>query len=543
MRRLTTLLLCVCALLELAVAEQQNPPGTRAPRLAVILVVDQLRSDYLEVHRQHWRAGFRRLLAEGAVFEHAEYPYMNTVTCAGHATISTGTFPRTHGMTLNEWYDRTRRASITCTDDGDSPVVSYAREARGGTSGKLLLVPTLADELRDERPGTRVVTLSLKARSAIELAGHGGTAVMWVNDDAASFVTSRAFSATPVPAVADFLKRDPYEADATKSWALRDGPGTYRYPDSSVGARPQTGRTGLFPQRVGTPTGPDARFFTLWQASPYSDAYLGRMAAALVDAFRLGQRDDTDFLGVGFSALDLVGHAFGPESREIEDMLRRLDDTVGALMDHLDARVGRGNWVLGFSSDHGVAPIPTSSAGGRIVTGDIRERVEETLTSRWGARVEPGGYVASVTSSYVYFVPGVFDRLRQDPVTYAELEKALLSVPGVARVLRQDRLSDATSDREMRAAALSHVEDRSGDLILVGKPYWVFGPRGESGGTTHGTSHPYDRQVPVIMMGGGIKPGRYAQPASPADIAPTLAHLINVKLPRAEGRVLEEALR
>ncbi len=97
-------------------------------------------------------------------------------------------------MTLNEWYDRTQRASITCTDDGDSPVVSYAREARGGTSGKLLLVPTLADELRDERPGTRVVTLSLKARSAIELAGHGGTAVTWVNDDAASFVTSHPAS-------------------------------------------------------------------------------------------------------------------------------------------------------------------------------------------------------------------------------------------------------------------------------------------------------------------------------------------------------------
>src|SRR5262245_56251682 len=291
MRRVlvSTLLLIACVLMGLPAAQPQNPRGSRPPRLVVILVVDQMRSDYLEIHRRHWRAGFSRLLTEGAVFEHAEYPYMNTVTCAGHATIATGTFPRTHGMTLNDWYDRTR-GTINCTDDGDSPVVSYAREAGGGASGRLLLVPTLADELRGQRPGTRVVTLSMKARSAIELAGHGGNAVTWVDVGAASFVTSRTFSATPVPAVAEFLKHDPYEADATKSWALRDGPGTYKYPDSSVGARPQTGRTGLFPHRVGSPTGPDARFFSLWQASPYSDAYLGRMAAALGDAFQLGQR-------------------------------------------------------------------------------------------------------------------------------------------------------------------------------------------------------------------------------------------------------------
>jgi hypothetical protein len=515
-----------------------------APPLAVILVVDQLRSDYLENPKVPWRAGFRRLLAEGARFVDAEYPYMNTVTCAGHATIGTGTYPRTHGMVLNGWYDRERRASIACTDDAAARHISYGREARSGSSGRLLLAPTLADELRSQRPGARIVSLSLKARSAIGLAGHGGTAVTWVDDGAANFVTSRAYADDLVGPVAQFLKRDPFEADAKKTWTLRDEPSTYRYPDASVGARPQQLRTGLFPHRIGALKGTEAPFFTLWQSSPYSDAYLERFAEALIDAFELGRRDATDFLGVSLSALDLVGHAFGPESREVEDHMRRLDDTIGAFVAALDQKVGRDRWVLAFSSDHGVAPIAVASGGGRITTDDARDRIEEVLLTRYGRRTEKeGAYVASVTFNYVYLAAGVWDRLRGDAATYAEVERALLGVPGMDRVLRADRLSDSPSDSVMRAAALSQFPARSGDLILVGRQNWYFGPRGDAAGTTHGTWHPYDRRVPVILLGSGITPGRFTQAATPADIAPTLAHVLGVRMSKTEGRVLREALK
>lgn len=544
MRR--TALTCACAL---ALAAVILPPSGHAqapaaPKLAVILVIDQMRADYLETFRSSWKAGFQRLMTEGAYFDHAEYPYMNTVTCAGHATIGTGTYPHTHGMTLNGWYDREAKGSVACTDDAKARHISYGREARSGNSARLLLAPTFADELREQKPGARVVTLSLKPRSAIGLAGHGGTAVTWVDDTAAAFVTSRAYGDDLVPAVTEFLRRDPFAADAKKTWALRDAPSTYRYPDASVGGRPQQSRTGLFPHRVGGAKGTEAPFFTLWQASPFSDAYLERMAESLIDAYHLGQGDTTDFLGVSLSALDLTGHAFGPESREIEDHLRRLDDTVGAFLAALDQKVGRGNWVLGFSSDHGVANVAVSTGGGRITTDDVRDRLEETLITRYGPRDEKeGSYVSSVTFNYVYFAPGVYDRLKADVATYAELEKAVLGVPGMVRILRSERLSDTSSDRDVRAAALSFVPSRSGDLILVGKPNWTFGPRGDGAGTTHGTSNPYDRRVPVVLFGHGIKAGRYADVVSPADVAPSLAQVVGVKMPKAEGHALKMALR
>ena len=143
------------------------PEAQSSPKLLVILVVDQMRADYLQTFAHHWQSGFRRLLDEGAVFERAAYPYMNTVTCAGHSSIGTGAHPRTHGMVLNAWWHRDVRALQACMDDTASPHVSYGRPAASGSSAKRLLVPTLADELRAQRPGARAVSISLKPRSAI----------------------------------------------------------------------------------------------------------------------------------------------------------------------------------------------------------------------------------------------------------------------------------------------------------------------------------------------------------------------------------------
>jgi hypothetical protein len=205
MRRLPLL---PVALLAGAVAVSGQAP----PRLLVLVVVDQLRADYLTRFDAHWRAGFRTLLDEGAVFENTAYPYLNTVTCAGHATIGTGTFPSTHGMTGNAWWDRDHERSVACTADPDArtivlapPEVQEAASPSSDTSGSAdeapwgdsawrLMVPTLADELRAQRPGARVVSLSLKARSAIGMAGHGGDAVLWFDADARSFVTSSAYA-------------------------------------------------------------------------------------------------------------------------------------------------------------------------------------------------------------------------------------------------------------------------------------------------------------------------------------------------------------
>src|SRR5688572_30228818 len=136
-----------------------QPP---APRLLVVLVADQLRADYIDVYRHRWRAGMRTLLHEGARFTRAEFPYLNTSTCAGHVTIATGALPKTHGIILNRWWHRDQGQAFNSMDDAASPDVSYGGPVRFGSSARFVLVPTLADRLRALRPDTRVVALSLK---------------------------------------------------------------------------------------------------------------------------------------------------------------------------------------------------------------------------------------------------------------------------------------------------------------------------------------------------------------------------------------------
>ena len=529
-------------LFALVLATIIRPQAQTSPKLLVVVVVDQLRADYLQRFDRHWQKGFRTLLDKGLVFDNARYPYLGTVTCAGHSTIGTGTLPHTHGMISNGWWERDQRRVVGCTADAASPDISYGRPVTLGNSAAHLLVPTLADELRTQKPGARVVSLSMKARSAISLAGHGGDAVLWFDDLAGSWATSRAFASAPVPAVKAFIDAHPYERDLGREWTLSGPPASYESRDAGVGERPPAGWNGLFPHPIRGRGGIDAQFFALWQATPLADTYLVRMASALIDSFALGRRDATDFLGISFSVLDDVGHGFGPDSREIEDVVRQLDVTLGTLIDQLDARVGRPNYVLALSADHGVAPNAIAPRGGRIAPEDVRERIEETLSAQLGP-LSKGSYVENVSFTDVYLSPGVFDRIRADAKVMAEVERAVKDIPGVAAVLRADQLSSTSSDPEVRSAALSYLKERSGDLIVLPREYWYFSGRAATFATTHGTHHEYDTHVPLILFGSRIRAAHVASPVTPADIAPTLGRLAGVQLSKAEGHVLAEAIR
>ena len=510
-----------------------------APRLLVTVVVDQMRADYLQQFNKHWKNGFRTLLDQGMVFENARYPYLVTVTCAGHATIGTGALPHRHGMINNTWWQRKERALTGCSSDPKTTEISYGRPIRLGNSAANLLTPTLADELRTQKPGARVVSVSMKARSAIMLAGRAADAIVWLDDPTGSWATSSAYAKGPVTAVKDFVDQNPYEKDLGRVWTLSAAPNTYVNRDAGVGERPPTGWNGLFPHPINGRGGLDAQFFALWQATPLADAYLARMAESLVDSFKLGQRTDTDFLGVSFSVLDDVGHSFGPDSREIEDVLRQLDVTLGSLIAHLDEKVGRANYVLALSADHGVAPIPVPPKGGRIATDDVRERIEDALVTAWGAP-KTGTYVESVNFTDVYFAEGVFNRLRANAGLLSSVTRSIEEIPGVSRVLRTDQLSDSSRDPIVRMAALSYMSSRSGELMVVPRENWFLGGRNLGTGTTHGTPHEYDTHVPLILFGGSVKSGRSSTAATPADIAPTLGSFAGVRLPQAEGHVLVE---
>ena len=520
------------------------------PKLVVLLVVDQMRGDYVDKFLPQWTGGLRRLVEEGAWFRDAAYPYADTATCVGHATISTGALPATHAMVANAWWDRETQKMVTCTEDSNAKNLGYAGvSATGGDSAWRMELPAFAEEMKFQNNGTtRIVTFSLKARAAITLAGHHGDAVTWA--DGGGWVTSSLYGA--VPFVEQYAKAHPIKEDYGKTWTRSLPDGFYWYDEKAIGAAAPDGWSLTFPHPLrgkAAAAEPDAAFYEQWASSPFADTYLTKFAEKAVESMRLGLAGGTDFLGISYSPVDYVGHEFGPHSWEVQDILVRLDKDLGDLFTYLDTKVGRRNYVVALSSDHGVVPAPedmkkTGADCGVLHLAELQERMEKAL--------EPFNFakpaIARITSSDVYFAPNVYEKVKQDPIAMRAMTEAALAQPGVAEIFRAEELQNrpATQSPTRRALADGYFPGRSGDIFIVPKPYWLMdrtpAGRARSYGTSHGAPYNYDQHVPLLFMGFGIKHGEYFDEVTPADVAPTLASLCGVILASRDGHVLAQAL-
>ena len=515
------------------------------PRLVVMLVIDQFRADYIDWYSGQWTGGLRRLLTGGAVFTEAAYPYGGTVTCPGHFSIGTGTVPAVHGMMGNSWYDRTTRRSTACVTDPSVRSVPFGDEVGREThSPQASRAPAFADELRAQaRTPPQIVSVALKPRSAIGLGGRGGpnTVVVW-EEDRGTWATSTAYTTTAWPDVDEFVRSRPLAADYGKLWQPLLPAERYLHLDDAPGESAPGTWSRTFPHALISPTGkPDNSFVTAWERSPYSDRFVTDLAIHLLQRRGLGREASrTDFLALSLPALDLIGHEFGPRSHEVQDVLARADADIGRLLAALDKQVGAGRYVLAFSADHGVAPIPEQARtegldAGRISTGDLRAAANRAIAALLGE----GTYVGAATDANVALVDGTYERLRAQAGAIESVRAALAAVAGIDRVYTADEVAGTglTTDALLERWRLSHVPGRSGDFIASPKPRWIF--RG-GGGTTHGSPNEYDARVPVVFYGAGIRPGRHAVRASPVDIVPTLAAMTGVQLTQTSGRVLQE---
>src|SRR6185503_6033528 len=326
------------------------------------------------------------------------------------------------------------------------------------------------------------------------------------------------------------------------------------------------GDTNSFPHTItgGAKTFEDRNFYTALDYSPFTNDILLSFAQQAIVNEQLGQDDDTDVLTVSFSANDYVGHRYGPYSQEVMDVTLRTDRQIATLLDFVDARVGLANTIVAFTADHGVSPIPEHAAklglgGARVNTADIFTAISKALTAKYN----PQGKSPDPSADYLlkysegtwnreYFINGNlyfnYDALRRDGVSVEDVSQVIvagvLTVPGVARAFsRTQLLRGATSitDPIERRVLHGFSPARSGDVVLVAEPYKYLG---DTLPATHGSPYTYDTHVPTIIMGPGVTPGRCLEPATPADIAPTLAALLRITAPsNSTGRVLIEAIK
>jgi predicted AlkP superfamily pyrophosphatase or phosphodiesterase len=539
-------------------AEPASVTTWKKPKLAVLVVFDQFRGDYpARWERIYGEGGLKRLMVEGAWFTNCHYPYSDTLTAAGHASLSTGTTPSRHGIIANSWYDRKSAKVIESIDSMKYRPVPPPEKELPGPAPERRRVEAIGDVLLRVTNGKgKVASLSIKDRSAILLAAYRAQICYWFSTYVGQFVTSTYYSDRLAPWVDSFNKKKLQDQWLDKSWdrlrvdldyAKHSGPDDF--PGEGTGY--EQGST--FPHAFSKTGKLDRTYYSAVTCSPAGNELLWELAKVCIEAERLGQGDETDMLCLSFSCNDIVGHAFGPDSQEVLDMTLRTDRLLKEMFEHFDARIGEGNWVFAMSADHGVCPLPEAArtqgkASGRVMIDELRDQASRHLEEKLGA----GPWIEATAGGWYYLHRG---NIKNQGKVQADVERELAgwltTQKGVLRAYTRTELLAADIGKDddplLTQVRRSFHPEESGDVVLIPQPYHVPTTSGSSKKagaykTTHGSPHPYDTHVPLFVMGPGVKPGRRDERITPQAMATILPHAMGIPRPGFAEAPLPEGL-
>ena len=501
-------------------------PSTR-PRLVVVITVDQLRPDYLERYQSQLIGGLGLLLREGAVFTDAYQDHAVTATAPGQATVLSGRWPAHTGIIRN----------AAGVEDSSAPLIDVAGP---GASPARFRGTAFFDWLVAAEPGARALSVSRKDRGAILPVGRAKQQVYWYQSGV--FTTSRYYADSLPAWVRGFnAQRIPFKAVGA-TWLPLLPAADYPEPDSEP--YENGGHDFTFPHHL---PADGAQAAEALAGVPTMDSLTLAFALAGVRALELGSRGATDLLAVSLSATDAVGHAFGPESKEIHDQVLRVDRYLSWFLGQLVIRYGGGNVLVVLTADHGVTPFPEWSRahghpGARRVAVDS---IVRDVNAKLDQRAAPAEWLVFDTG--MLFVQDgaklAAAGLDVDSVI-RDVAARLRAMPGVARV---DRLADLAGshtapDRVTRRWQHEIPPDAGVVLAVTLRPYCVWSS-GDVPIAMHGQPSDLDAHVPLILWGKGIRAGMHERRVSAVDVAPTLARLLGLTPAEpVDGRVLVEAV-
>ncbi len=515
------------------------------PKLVIGIVVDQMRFEYLSRFNKHYSdGGFKKLMKDGFFAKNTHFSYVPTYTGPGHATVYTGTTPANHGIISNDWYDKFLNRSVYCASDDRMTSVGSESNA-GKMSPHRMLTTTVSDQnrLHTQFRG-KTIGVSIKDRGAILPAGHTANAAYWfVGGDEGKFITSSFYRKELPKWVTKFNENtDRY----FKEWQTIKPIHTY-IESGEDNTNYEVGFKGK-----DTPTLPydlDAlkqfnRNFDILKSTPFGNDMLTDFALEILKNEELGEDNDTDFLAISYSSTDYAGHNFGVNAKEIQDMYIRLDKNIEQLINALDAQVGKGNYTIFLTSDHGVVHVPqllkdVNIPAGYVYVNNIKNDVKAFVEEKFGDR----SLIEDISNQNIFFD---YAKLEELDIKPEALEKALyyflLQHEKIDRVYTRHMI-EFSNEASLFSSAIKNGfhPKRSGDVIFVFEPSHIsfYSKKG----TTHGTYYSYDTQAPLMFYGNGIVNKTSYKRYNIRDIAPTIAALLEIAQPNGTtGRVIEEAL-
>lgn len=512
----------------------QNP---KPPKLVVGIVVDQMRFDYLY---KYWNkfgdGGFKKLVNDGYQCKNLQYNYVPTYTGPGHSSIYTGTTPDRHGIISNDWFNRETNSGIYCTDDKTVKTIGSSTEKVGQMSPRNLLSTTVGDELRvASMLKSRVYGIALKDRAAILPAGHIANAAYWFDGESGNWVSSSFYGNTLPDWITRFNKQQKAMTYLNQNWKplLPIEQYTESLADQTTYETPFKGTTSVtFPydlKKLMDKNGGQ----NLIRSTPFGNSLTNDFALELIKNEKLGQGNYTDMLCVSFSSTDYVGHQFGTDAVETEDVYLRLDADLKILLDSLEALIGKENLLVFLSADHGGATVPSylmdlRTPGGYMNYGPVESELKTWLKTQTGI----DSNIIGIFNDQVYLNEKAL-KANGTNISETELLVAdwLLNVKGIhssitASDLRRNEFTRGTNHFIQKGF---HPK-RSGNVIITLEPNWM---EYHQTGTTHGSPYNYDTRVPMLWYGWKIEHGESVLPYNIEDIAPTISWMLNIPFPNA----------
>jgi hypothetical protein len=474
-----------------ALAACPGPHGPHAPdnapKLVVLVVVDQWPEWSFEHKRPAFHEGFARLLAEGD-WSVGHHPSAATLTAPGHALLGTGQPTAGTGILANEWWHR------------DPGVVLKSVEAEDGTTTtKWLRIPALGDWIAAAHTGAKAVAVSLKDRAAILPLGHAGLSI-WYDVKLGAWRTlggSREW-------LQHWNREHPIASRANEVWTPMDATTIAQLSGVADDAPGEVGEKGFgptFPHDPATTKSPTEAIY----AMPLGNELVFDTAIAALHGEALGTDATPDLLVISLSAHDYVGHGWGHESWEMWDTELRLDQQFGKFLDELDRSVGAGKWAMIVTSDHGASPLPETINGGRMTHVQIQAAANHAASAVLG----PGEWIDNAHYPNIFFSKAMLAQPKDELASASKrVLDALRSFPGIERV---GRVADyaghcETRSGDARVLCLTFDAERSGDLFYLPAKGWIMEDEDEPAATAHGSMHDYDQLVPVIVLPPGRTP-------------------------------------
>lgn len=528
-----------------------NAQQTQAekPKLVVGLVVDQMRWDYLyRFEDRYSEGGFKRLLKEGFSNENTYIPYVPTYTAIGHSTIYTGSVPAIHGIAGNDFIIQATGESMYCTQDDSVEGVGTKSNA-GKMSPKNMITTTVTDQLKlATNFRSKVYGVSIKDRGGILPAGHFADAAFWFDGESGDWVSSTFYMNELPKWLVDFNNKN-LEDKYLDKWTTLYPIDTYLQSEKDDNLYRQNYK-GLsksqFPydlKKLRKDNG-----IGLIRSTPFGNTITKDIALAIIENENLGQNQPgiTDFLAVSFSSTDYIGHQFTSNTIEIEDTYLRLDQDIKDILDYLDRKIGKDQYLVFLSADHGAAHNPKyildkKGPAGYFQSGAVKKELNDLLEKEYGQKE----IVRSLTNYQVHLNNQLIeekdldeDDIREDIVKYLQKREE------IAFAVDMNKIGEASIPKELKERMINGFNrKRSGIINYILNPQWYSG-KINSGGTTHGTWGSYDSHIPFVLMGWRIKPGKNYNQVYMTDIAPTISALLKIEEPNGNiGKPVTEVFR